>query len=67
MLWWQKMGKVVNQVKFAILTQCEPHFEGKDGKTCKMTKIGRFEAIKATFWAKLATVGHFEPLQCEMI
>ena len=45
MLWWQKMGKVVNRVKLAILSQSEPHFGGKDGKTCKMTKVGRFETI----------------------
>ena len=44
-LWWQKMGKVVNWVKLAILSQSELHFGGKDGKTCKMTKIGHFEAI----------------------
>ena len=44
-LWWQKMGKVVNQVKLAIQSQSEPHFGGKDGKTCKMTKIGHFQPI----------------------
>ena len=45
MLWWQKMGKVVNWVKLAIPSQSEPHFGGKDGKTCLMTKIGHFEPI----------------------
>ena len=45
MFWWQKMGKVVNRVKLAIVSQSEPHFGRKDGKTCKMTKIGHFEPI----------------------
>ena len=67
MLWWQKMGKVVNLVKLAIPSKSEPHFGEKDGKTCKMTKAGHFEPIEATFLAKFAIVGHFEPLQCEMI
>ena len=44
-LWWQKMGKVVNRVKLVIPSQSEPHFGGKDGKTCKMTKNGHFEPI----------------------
>ena len=35
MLWWQKMGKVVNQVKLTILSQSQPHFGGKDRKICK--------------------------------
>ena len=61
MFWWQKMGKIVNQVKLAIVSQSEPHFEGKDGKTCKMTKIGHLEPIIFTFMAKFAIVGHFEP------
>ena len=61
------MGKVVNQVKLAIPNQSEPQFEGKDGKTCKMTKIGHFEPIKATFWAKFIIVGKFELLWCETI
>ena len=69
MLWWQKMGKVVNRVKLTIPSQYEPHFGGKDGKTCKMTKIGCFEPIEATFFffEKFAIVGHFEPLRCETI
>ena len=67
MLWWQKMGKVVSQVKLAILSQSEPYFGGKDGKSCKMTKIGHFEPILATCLAKFNIVAHFEPLQCETI
>ena len=35
MLWWQKMGKVVNRVKWAILSQSEPHFWGKIEKPAK--------------------------------
>ena len=35
MLWWQKMKKVVNQVKLAILSESEPHFGKKDGKPAK--------------------------------
>ena len=41
----KKMGKVVNRVKLAIWSEFEPHFGGKDGKSCKMTKIGQFEPI----------------------
>ena len=54
----KKMGKVVNEVKLAIPSQSEPDFGGKDGKTCKMTKIGYFEPIQATFLTKFAIVGH---------
>ena len=61
------MEKVLNRVKLAIQSQSEPHFGGKDGKTCKMTKIGHLELISATFLAKLAIVGHFEPIRCETI
>ena len=42
---WQKMGKAVNWVKLAILSQSQPRFGGKVRKTCKMTKIGRFDPI----------------------
>ena len=45
MLWWQKIGKVVNWVKLAIPKKSEPHFGEKDKKTWKMTKIGHFEPI----------------------
>ena len=41
----KKMGTVVNWVKLAIPSQSEPHFRGKDRKTCKMTKIDHFEPI----------------------
>ena len=44
-LWWPKMAKVVNRVKLAIPSQSEPHFWGKDRKTCKITKIGCLEPI----------------------
>ena len=45
MLWWQKMGKVVNRVKLTIPSQSQPHFGGKDRKTCKMTRCGCFDPI----------------------
>ena len=49
MLWWQKMGKVVNQVKLTIPSQSQPHFgvklEGKDRKSCKMTTFGHYDSI----------------------
>ena len=53
----KKMGKVVNWVKLAIPSQCEPHFGRKDGKACKLTKIGCFEHIKATFFGKIGHCG----------
>ena len=34
MLWWQKMGKVVSQVKLNIPSQSQPHFGGKHRKIC---------------------------------
>ena len=61
------MGKVVNQVKLAIPSQSEPHFGGKDRKTCKMNKIGQLESIYATFLEKFTIVGLFELLWCETI
>ena len=38
-------ARVVNQVKLTIMSQFQPHFGGKDGETCKMTKFGHFEPI----------------------
>ena len=32
-LWWEKIGKVANRVKLAILSQSELLFVGKDGKS----------------------------------
>ena len=37
--------RVVNQVKLTITSQFQPHFGGKDGETCKMTKCGHFDPI----------------------
>ena len=51
-LWWQKMGKVVNQVKLAIMSQSEPHFGGKDGKTCK-PKLVILSQYKPPLWQNL--------------
>ena len=59
LLWWEKIGKVVNQVKLAILSQSELLFGGKPGKSWKLTKIGHFKPIWATLVSKLAIVGHF--------
>ena len=50
MLWWQKIGKVVNRVKLVTPSQYEHHFGGKDGKTCKMAKIGCWSQSKPCFW-----------------
>ena len=52
MLWCQKMGKVVNRVKLAILSQSEPHFGGKDGKTCK-PKLVICSQSKPLLWQNL--------------
>ena len=35
----------VNQVKLTITSQFQPHFGGKDRKSCKMTKFGHFDPI----------------------
>ena len=59
--------RVVNQVKLTITSQFQPHFGEKDGETCKMTKFGHFGSIQATFLAKFAIVGDFEPHWCETI
>ena len=50
MLWWQKMGKVVNQVKLTIQSQSQPHFGGKDRKICKMAILTQ---SKPLFWPNL--------------
>ena len=39
--------KFANQAKLAIPSQSGPLFGGKDGKSCKFTKIGQSEAIWA--------------------
>ena len=51
MLWWQKMGKVVNQVKLTIPSQSQPHFGGKDRKICKNLAI--LTQSKPLFWQNL--------------
>ena len=56
-LWWQKMEKVVNWVKLTIPSQSQPHFGGNDRKSCKITKFGHFDPIKATFLAKFSHCG----------
>ena len=33
LLWWEKIGKVVIQVKLALLSQSELRFGGKPGKS----------------------------------
>ena len=50
MLWWQKMGKVVNQVKLTIPSQSQPHFGGKDRKYAKMAILTQ---SKPLFWPNL--------------
>ena len=40
MLWWQKMGKIVNRVKLTIPSQSQPHFGEKDRKTSTMMLPG---------------------------
>ena len=46
---WEKIGKVANQVKLAIMSHFEP---------LRWEKIG-----KVGNWAKLAVLSHSEPLQ----
>ena len=50
MLWWQQMGKVVNQVKLTILSQSQPHFGGKIEKYAKMAILTQ---SKPLFWPNL--------------
>ena len=45
--------RVVNQVKWTITSQFQPHFGGKDGETCKMTKFGHFAQSNPLFWPNL--------------
>ena len=52
-LQWEKIGKVVNQVKSAIPSQSEPLWWEKMGKVVN--------------WAKLAVLSHSEPLQWKKI
>ena len=48
-LWWEKIGKVVNQAKLAVLSHTE---------SLRWEKIG-----KVTNQAKLAVLSHSEPLR----
>ena len=50
MLWWQKMGKVVNQVKLTIPSQSQPHFGEKIEKYAKMAILTK---CKLLFWQNL--------------
>ena len=52
-LWWEKIGKVVNQAKLAIPSHSEPFWWEKIEKVAN--------------WAKLAILSHSEPLQWENI
>ena len=40
-LWWEKIGKVVNQAKLAIPS----HFDVKRYESCKLDEIGRYESF----------------------
>ena len=51
MLWWQKMGKVVNQVKLTIPSQSQPHFGEKIEKYAKWMAI--LTQSKPLFWPNL--------------
>ena len=50
MLWWQKMGKVVNQVKLTIPSQSQPHLGEKIEKCAKMAILTQSKHI---FWPNL--------------
>ena len=41
MLWWQKMGKVVNCMKMAILNESEPHYEEKPAKRPELAVLSQ--------------------------
>ena len=75
-LQWEKIGKVVNGAKLAVLSHSEPFLVGKDWKSCESGKIGCSESSeslqwgkvgKVVNWAKLAIPSHSEPLQWEKI
>ena len=53
MIWLQKMGKVVNRVKLAILSQSEPHFGEKMRKAAKWPKLVVLSQSKPPFWQNL--------------
>ena len=62
MLWWQKTGKVVNQVKLAIPSQSEPDFRQKMEKPAKWPKLAIWSQSKPLFWQNLplwVTFTHF--------
>ena len=50
MLWWQKMGKVVNYVKLAILSESEPHYGEKSAKWPKLAILSQYNTL---FWENL--------------
>ena len=44
-LWWEKIGKVANQVKLAIASHSEPLQWGKDWKSCESGEIGHSKPL----------------------
>ena len=51
MLWWQKMGKVVNCMKMAILNESEPHYREKPAKWPELVILSQSNPL---FWLNLA-------------
>ena len=72
-LWWEKIGKVANRVKLAILS----HFGGKRLEKLQIGRNWSFRVILSHFngkrlkkvanQVKLAIPSHSEPLQWEKI
>ena len=73
---WEKIGKVVNQAKLAILSHSEPLQWKKIGKVANWVKLTipshseplqREKIGKVVNWAKLAILSHFSGKRLEKL
>ena len=52
-LWWEKIGKVANQVKLAILSHSEPLWWENFGKVVNQAKLAILSHYEPLWWEKL--------------
>ena len=57
-LWWEKIGKVANQVKLAVPSYPEPHWWEKIGKVVNQAKLAILSHSEALQWDKIGKVAN---------
>ena len=55
-LWWEKIGKVVNQVKLAITSHSGPLWWEKIGKVVNQVKLAILSHSEPLWWEKIGNV-----------